>query len=775
MTANRLRYNTSCPEIGEILRFSVYYRVGESPPTVPTALRDYVTGVQYLSMKQVPSCLMIRKPGSFSIKKQQDILRDLGFQLSRDPREYSEFRPPQRGDLDSDEEEGDVLLKLYTSSSSDPSDPLSEEDLEEYEDVFKRPLHINYSDPWKIISARSYMDEQGLKPSEIRVWFADVLRLQDPLPARILGPDWKGSKRNKIRFQAIADPKIKIFLLCNHTHWGKALVSMAHSPDKKSAEWAKLQIKRLKAFFSGKPDPRWTSSFKAQVYDDVITGDRLKTRATRFIETLKTVDGMFCQRYISFPQEVWTWQKYDMYILRNLFELISDEFLDGELKPICLEITTRYEELKQVRGTFKKLAHSGVEASTMLEDKGLPPWLHQFQPLWYEVMSIKDPYQRNARIGLLSQTRGCGTPPPLVVLKTKAKFIEVVSSKPTPLTQEEKRIVWGTSQSVVSKIPDFAFTGLSTKGRITVTNAACWEYTQKEGGTVQAISDIVALGVNGQPTSIFDLETGQYTGSKTFKELHPGEYIFWRCLEYVLGKPRSDTSKVQLVAIKEPGKSRIVTKGSAYVKVILDVVNKLCSEPLKKGLESSSSGMGKSHHGWNFFKSFFEKDKGDFVFDLDEVQEEHDSHIDNKFLRKNIYKAVFVSSTDYETATDYMHLEVASIIGNQWMIRCGIPRVLRALVHQFCFVPREVYFHASGALATLGQTSEQNVRKVTLQRGIMMGDPLTKVILHLLNVCVREFSQEFDKVELWRKIYPKDYLVLRESVQAILKENAKNT
>jgi len=768
--------NITCPEIGEQLRFLQYYRIGEANDIIPPDLRDYVSDVQFLSAKQIPSALAIRRPGSFSVKKQIEILTECGFTLSKDKDEYMVYRPPLNGDLD--QEEGDAALRAFTSSSSDNTSSIPEEEILEFgdEEGIKPTLRLNYEDPWKIIASRAFQEDRGKTPPEIRVWFADVLRLQDPLPARILGPNWKGSKRNKIRFQTIADSNIKYYVIIKHTHWGKALMNMSHSEEIKTSKWAKFQIKRLKAFLFGRPDPRWTSSFRKLYPSGPVTPERLKARSTRLIEVLKTVDGMFCQRYIAFPQEIWSWIKYDTYVLKNFFELISDEFLDGELPEISLTLTTRYEELKQARGIFKKMAHENAPPSAFAEDLGLPQWLHQFQPLWLEVMSIKDPFLRNARIGLFSQTRGCGTPPPLVVLKTKDKFLKVVTENPTPLSETEKRIVWGIGEAVVLKIPDFAFTGLSTKSRITVTSSACWEYTQKEGGTVQAISDIVALGSQGVPASIFNLETGAYEGSKPFGELHPGEYIFWRCLEYVLGKPKTDTNMVQLVAVKEPGKSRIVTKGSAYVKVILDVVNKICSEPLKKGLESSSSGMGKSHHGWNFFKSFYQREKGAFVFDIDEVFEEHDKSVKDSFKRTTFYKRVFVSSTDYETATDYMHFEVASILGNQWMTRCGIPRVLRALVHQFCFKPRTIYFHASGALRNIGiATDKDNLRSVTILRGIMMGDPLTKVILHLVNASVREFAQEFDKVEFWRHIFPKDFMSIWEDVQRILKEKTVRT
>jgi hypothetical protein len=99
---------------------------------------------------------------------------------------------------------------------------------------------------------------------------------------------------------------------------------------------------------------------------------------------------------------------------------------------------------------------------------------------------------------------------------------------------------------------------------------------------------------------------------------------------------------------------------------------------------------------------------------------------------------LYMSSTDYEEATDQMPLTVASDLGQAWMRKCGIPNLLRALVERTCYRPRTVYFYAEGVLKTVGlPTPHDGVRKVRLVQGVLMGDPLTKVVLHLTNVVAR--------------------------------------
>lgn len=69
------------------------------------------------------------------------------------------------------------------------------------------------------------------------------------------------------------------------------------------------------------------------------------------------------------------------------------------------------------------------------------------------------------------------------------------------------------------------------------------------------------------------------------------------------------------------------------------------------------------------------------------------------------------------------------------------------------YAPRWLEFTATENLRDLGQhvrTEEQTVHRVRMLRGIMMGDPLTKVILHLQNVSVRLISENCTEVEFWK-------------------------
>jgi hypothetical protein len=399
-------------------------------------------------------------------------------------------------------------------------------------------------------------------------------------------------------------------------------------------------------------------------------------------------------------------------------------------------IKTNYEVLKETRKWFKMHSNRGtlpsaIEAGDLKRIIAL-----QFQTI-YRRLSYETSRVRILRIrGILNQTRCAGTPPPVKVLLDKIKFIKTVENEPPPLENWRRKIITEVVSRVLEELPDEPFTGLTTKSGVKVTSSACFEYKVSEEGTAQAVNDLVAEAEEGRPVVIYDLTNLRVIQELTLPEMTPGEYIFWRSLEECISTTPENLREVQLVVVKEPGKARSVTKGKACLKIVLDVVNGICSWPLAKGFESSASGMLKEAHGWNLFKKFFSSYR-DITFDLEKQVTWSEDHLTKTV--KRFYRDVFASSTDYTTATDFMRYDIAEIIGDLWMQKVGIPDVLRGLVRETCYRPRKIYFSATGGLENYGQpTPEKGVRYVISRRGVLMGDPLTKVVLHLLNIAVRK-------------------------------------
>jgi len=715
----------------------------------PAVLRDYVSGTHYLSTKQVASATLLRAAGSFSIKERIELLQHAGFKI-RSSRTYDGHHSGSTlTDVPSDETGPYDEFALAAEDHSHLSLAYSQEVPEGKPSADSRrcPPRLDYEDPWLIQAGRvfaSHASDAAEMPRTL-VWPGDGVRIQDPLPRRLLGPAWTGKALNQVRFHEISNMKCKLHVIFTHTHWGRKLSNLVHAskqPDgPKLGRWASSLAHRVRDFLGGKPDPVWDSKTKVSMWATAQNRDP-RARAIRLIELLKTIDGMFQQRYFAYPEEKWSWEKYDLFVLSNLNYLLADEFLDGPITEEAMGIVTRYSQLKKLRKTLKEKSLSGELPEWLGREHhdDVPVWLRQFLPVYRQV--LKETGQRQVfLIGLLTQTRGCGTPPPLVINQSKEKFLRTVTVEPEKFQATQAQLVKMGMHSVLKKIPDAVFTGLATKSRITVTTSACWDKTRREGGTLGHIHDLVEDGRNGVKAPIRDLNNRQILEKKTLEEFDsPGEYIFWTCLDLVLRTPLEELRYAFLTVVKEPGKGRSVTKARSYLKVVLDLVSKLCAEPLKKGIPSSTSGMGKSHHGWNFFNSLFDEDfrKEIFAVETEEVTPyatyvEHD----------RTYRDLYVASTDYEEATDSMKHEFGTLVAEMWMLKCGIPPILRGIVHGTCFRPRTIFFQGEGAFEKYGEPRPEmgeGIRSVTLRMGVLMGDPLTKIVLHFSNVLTREIA-----------------------------------
>nr|QXN75405.1 MAG: RNA-dependent RNA polymerase [Grapevine-associated narna-like virus 6] len=714
--------------------------IRERPPEQDVnGLLEYLQGEHYISTRQAPSALLLKSGSLAATCKSKTTLLKSGFRLEKfdQDKHFSVIYPDVYRQMLS-KSQADTLSSILTDTDEGQLKSIPATQAVKWGNNTQYKLH--YEDPWKIHAARVLAQAKGAPLPELLVWEGDTRRLQDPLPGKLLSKlnGKRVGKGNSIRFQNITDQKLKIKVLWYHTHWGNALVRMIKDPTTPTSQrgWARTLKLRIKSLLLGKPDPLW-KTYGFSPYEDLQERPR-KKRSERFIELLKTVDGIFIQRYLCYPEEAWTWQRFDMFTLMNISFLIGDEFIDGELNDTIKEYTTTYTTLKRWRKMFKENAHKRClpEWLDSLSNEEVPPIVRQYLPIWEDV-SKQTGHRYIFLIGMLSQTRGCGTPPPLVVLQSKIKFLKTVSQPEEPISNEIKGLLWSSLDELKDSISQEAFTGLSTKGRVTVTSSASWEHTRREGGTAQSISDLVFRGSHGKTVKIINLQTGAYESSKTLEDLSVGEYIFWQCLDSIRRIPLEELNSAFLTVVKEPGKARSVTKARAPLKIVLDFVGKICAEPLKKGIRSSTSGMGKSHHGWNLFNELYSERWKDTVFLLKERKE---TEMEGYTYRVDTFHNLYCSSTDYNEATDRINHEIARILGTWWMTLCGVPPVLIKIVLATCYQPRWVYFYGSGILSNIGEAYPQygeTVRRIRLVKGILMGDPITKIVLHLTNVTAR--------------------------------------
>lgn len=704
----------------------------------------------YLSTKEVPSTTLLKSSGSLSVTKNRELLIAKGFPLLVNDETHKETPPrPDRASADlssmsyADTDFQDDTLQMEVLSPCSPDE--EEVFLPEGNQKGKKHYRIDYDNPWNVHALRDYKQLKGEKPPKTLVWSGDGYRIQDQIPTRLLGKKWDGPK-TRIRFADVRSLECKLHMIYKHTHWGSFICKQISEPgtDREDFSLFCASLKgKLKALLQGKPNPFWKREEVERIYGPKWEVRSLTARACRLIEVLKTIDGIFLSRYLSFPNERWTWYKYDCFIVWNLYHLIDDEFYDGELFVEPNTVHLFYRDIKEARKLLKSVSFKKERLKDWLKQGGkLPTWLNWMLRIWREVITLTDTQYVSA-IGMLVQTRACGTPPSPIVIQSKVDFLKGISVAPPPLTEAEEALIVRTMDTLILEVPDQCLTGLSTKSSVNITGAASFEHTRRDGGTLQTIQDLLYLGESGRPVPIRNLESGTITMYKTLDEMTHGEYIFWTCLEEVLATPPEILRECYVAVVREPGKARVITKAHAALKVLLDWVNGICSHVLGKTYPSSRSGMRASNHGWNFFVSLTRKEMEVDPFKI--RFEETEEFVDAQRLTTT-FEDLYVSSTDYKEATDNIHLRIANIIGVKWMSKCGIPKILRAIVVQTCYKPRLVKFTAMGNLRQIGEPIPgKDSRMVTLRRGIMMGDPLTKVILHFTNMITRRMSRNLMK------------------------------
>jgi hypothetical protein len=658
--------------------------------------------------------------------------------------------------------DGRVEPKFHTSSGSeshsDDSDPDTDMIIPEgvpsvmsTDPTGKEFLRIRYADPWKIFAGQAYALSVGGNPPSVLSWSGDGSRIQDKVSPAFFGETYDGKKRNLSYFSRLSDKMARRHFIRKHTHWGATLVSWAYGENKQKSVFSKTLLKRIFALIEGKGDPLWPGSTLTSIYTSPVELRKTQARSDRLIEVLKTVDGLFLSRYLCYPEESWTWEKFDTFVIQGISILIGDEFLDGSLTPEGATIQTHYAILKRERKAFKEASLRKDLLKFVTENKFSALTTHFLLPVWEKVSA-----ERGTRYvflsGILAQTRGCGTPPPIVILSSKIKFVKTVSETTHEPSPTQRTLVKYALEEILSELPQQAFTGLTTKARTTVATTATWENTRSTGGTAETIRDILSAYNAEDRCPIRDLNTGAITN-----RLNPdgfetvGEFIFWACLDNVL-KMRPDELRVAfLTVIKEPGKGRSITKGRACVKIVLDLVARICAWPLKKGVKSSTSGMAQSHHAWNSFLDMMSEEMRE---DLFSVKERTDTEFMSYVERIETYEHLYQSSTDYIEATDRMKHWFASLSGNAWMEKCGIPPILRGIVNAVCYQPRRIYFTGTGKLSEYGEAVSDmgpNVRVIELRQGVLMGDPLTKIVLHLSNIVARRIGEKLHDSHFLRR------------------------
>jgi len=433
----------------------------------------------------------------------------------------------------------------------------------------------------------------------------------------------------------------------------------------------------------------------------------------RLRSLLATVDGLLMQVVLAFPgsPEFQSWSRIDQIQRSLISQLLDDYFKDLEPNRVLT-----YEKVKRLR---KEIKMNGFNPIKGMSDVRVPRELSAMR-VALSLIRGETPLTY-LQVMILSQTRASGVPPRAVYDRTLEKTVSILK---TPSSKELLNIVQGPlARSVDHLYSDLLtriggsenrekfFSEVVSTAKISLSDSGEFFTNTNDGGKLEASRRV--LRANPEIPEI-DLHTGQPTGKILTKDSPIGERLFhWSC---GLFRDRSKvyqtncmSCRISLVA--ELGKYRTITVSSLQHAVLLHPFSHMGLKILE-ALPSSESGIGAANHAWNFFKRLSHKNpSASFIF--------------NKDIETS------VMSTDWESATDYCDPYIAGAMINRFMHLFGVPKWYRETVHFALCAPRQV--------ETLNREGCP-IDKFYTSRGVLMGDPVTKVVLHLHHLVGRRIA-----------------------------------
>jgi hypothetical protein len=505
---------------------------------------------------------------------------------------------------------------------------------------------------------------------------------------------------NRVTFEKLPNVRAGLRVLSKGTYWFPQLAKGKY----KSCAF----LRKMSRLLAGLPSSEGREPFGV-VKSSPISGPAVQ----RLRSLLATVDGLLMQVILAFPgsPDFQSWKRIDQIQRSLISQLLDDYFKDLEPDRVLT-----YEKVKRLR---KEIKMHGFNPASNMTAVAVPRELSALRAA-LSLLKGETPLTY-LQVMLLSQTRASGVPPRAVYDRTIAKTKAILM---TPSSRELLEIISGPlARSVDHLYSDLLtrlggsenrekfFSDVTKSAKISLSDSGEFFTNSNQGGKLEAARTV--LKAHPEIPEI-DLHTGRPTGVVLTPSSPIGERLFhWACGTFVdrakVYEKNCMSCRISLVA--ELGKYRTITVSTLQHAVLLHPFSHMGLKILE-ALPSSESGIGAANHAWNFFKRLSHKNpSASFIFD------------------KNIETSVM--STDWESATDYCDPYIACAMLNRLMNLLGIPRWYRETVCFALTAPRQV------------ETLDRNqvpIEKFYTSRGVLMGDPVTKVVLHLHHLVGRRIA-----------------------------------
>jgi hypothetical protein len=333
-----------------------------------------------------------------------------------------------------------------------------------------------------------------------------------------------------------------------------------------------------------------------------------------------------------------------------------------------------------------------------LIDLDLNEWRHMSfmaRPLQiFNEYREKSSKEKMFRVACFVQTRATGLAGKGMMRDAINDFLENVREE---VKFEPNDLLKRCIRAVCQRLADEPFLGRNPEFKVSMSTSACTESSRREEGKFGYMKKIV----RSAGLTIPRLDRG-IPGTI-------GNWVWDRAARLVEDpETRKDVLKVNVVAVRENCKARVVTSGSFWKDAALQPFSHITIHLVKR-FKNLRSGLQAGRLGWRFI----EKVKYD-VDDRDGL---------NWIFRM---PKVYLYTTDWDKATDGPSQESAGVT-LELLKECGLDERTLNVIKLYWCSPKELY-HAGKHVGTL-------------RRGIPMGDPLTKTNLSLAHPICDLYAQ----------------------------------
>nr|QHD64828.1 RdRp [Erysiphe necator associated narnavirus 5] len=530
---------------------------------------------------------------------------------------------------------------------------------------------------------------KGLNVPKIEICWNNQNIWEDKLPRELTGLD------KRVHFDRLPSIWHAQTVLYKGTYWFRRLMRK----DSKGRNLNGVAVLRLLAglSFSG-PEQVW----------QLVKLKLDPSGVSKLRNILATVDGLVMQLVLSFPmwEELLSWERMDQIINCLICQLLPDYF-----RKSIPENPSSFEKIKRLRGAIKEQGFNPVGDISSID---IPREMSFFKVITDFMSDRKSPIDMY-RVMTMSQTRASGVPPRSVYLKSLQKIKETLTEPPdkTRYNRVCNYVAEGIDclhQEMVEAIGSESnserfWARVISRAKISLSDSGEFFTSSESGGKLEAARKVLS-----KESSIpeLNLDNGQFTGRILTPEDSVGERLFhWACNTFRDRKTIYDRNvmSVRISLVAELGKYRAITVSHLAHAILLHVLSHVLLEYISE-VPSSRSGIGAANHAWNFFKRLSHKNPaGNFIFEKD----------------------VYLFSTDWEEATDWLDHLISQLIVNRLCNNVGVPTWYRQTAVFALCAPRQVEEMDGDNILQCYYTT----------RGELMGDPVTKVILHCCHLVAR--------------------------------------